>query len=87
MHTMQISLPDPVKDFVDQQIANGRHSNAGDYIHGLIREDEHRTSQDQLESMLLDGLNSETVEMNSDDWLQIRADAASLLSNRRNPIS
>ena len=40
MQTMNISLPDPLKDFVDHQIAEGRYSSVSEYIRELIRDDD-----------------------------------------------
>jgi antitoxin ParD1/3/4 len=39
MQTMNISLPDPLKDFVDHQIAEGRYGSVCEYIRELIRDD------------------------------------------------
>ena len=40
MQTMNISLPDPLKDFVDAQISSGRYSSVSEYVRELIRQDE-----------------------------------------------
>ena len=42
MQSMNISLPDPLKQFVDGQIAQGRYSSASEYVRELIRADEKR---------------------------------------------
>src|SRR4051812_25067258 len=39
MQSMNISLPDPLKEFVDGQIAQGRYSSASEYVRELIRAD------------------------------------------------
>lgn len=39
METLNISLPEPLKEFVDEQVNSGRHSNASDYVRELIRDD------------------------------------------------
>ena len=39
MQTMNISLPDLLKKFVDKQVASGRYSSVSDYIRDLIRDD------------------------------------------------
>ena len=62
MQTMNISLPDPLKEFVDHQIADGRYSSASEYIRELIREDEKRKAEQRLEALLLEGLESEESE-------------------------
>ncbi|EQD73643.1 addiction module antidote protein, CopG/Arc/MetJ family, partial [mine drainage metagenome] len=40
--SMNISLPTPLKRFVDEQIAAGRYSSASEYVRDLIRGDEKR---------------------------------------------
>ena len=42
METMNISLPELLKKFVDGQIASGRYSSASEYVRELIRDDENR---------------------------------------------
>jgi antitoxin ParD1/3/4 len=42
MATMNVSLPDPMKDWVETQARNGRYSNASDYVRDLIRRDQER---------------------------------------------
>ena len=59
MQSMNISLPDPMKEFVDGQISSGRYSSVSEYMRELIREDEKRKAQDQLEKLLLEGLRGE----------------------------
>jgi antitoxin ParD1/3/4 len=51
--TMNISLPDPLKDFVDHQIAEGRYSSVSEYIRELIRDDEKRKAEQRLEKEAL----------------------------------
>jgi antitoxin ParD1/3/4 len=66
---MNISLPDPMKDFVDHQVASGRYSSASEYVRELIREDEKRTAQEKLEAILLEGLNSgDPIEITPEYW-------------------
>jgi antitoxin ParD1/3/4 len=38
MQSMNISLPEPLKEFVDGQIASGRYSSASEYVRELLRE-------------------------------------------------
>jgi putative addiction module CopG family antidote len=42
MQSLNISLPEPLKEFVDGQIAAGRYSSASEYVCELIRADEKR---------------------------------------------
>tara|TARA_R110000737_G_scaffold20434_8_gene38826 strand:+ start:599 stop:841 length:243 start_codon:yes stop_codon:yes gene_type:complete len=43
MGTMNISLPDPMKSWVEDQAKSGRYANSSDYVRDLIRRDRART--------------------------------------------
>jgi antitoxin ParD1/3/4 len=79
MQTMNISLPDPLKQFVDGQVAEGRYSSVSEYMRELIRADEKRKAEIRLETLLLEGLQSEESELTASDWPSIRKEAMSLL--------
>ncbi len=42
MGTMNISLPDPMKNWVEDQTKSGRYANSSDYVRDLIRRDRAR---------------------------------------------
>lgn len=42
MATMNVSLPDPLRDWVEDQVKGGAYANASDYIRDLIRHDQER---------------------------------------------
>lgn len=83
METMNISLPEPLKKFVDGQISTGRYSSVSEYMRELIRADEKRKAEDQLESMLLAGLQGEATELTSEDWRSIRQEALAKIKARK----
>lgn len=83
MQSMNISLPEPLKQFVDGQIAQGRYSSASEYVRELIRDDEKRKAQEQLEALLLEGLQGEALAMTAEDWTAIRKDALATLKARK----
>ena len=58
MSTMNISLPDSLKSFVDKQVSQRGFSTSSEYMRELIRKDQERTN---LRDMLLAGANSEVV--------------------------
>jgi antitoxin ParD1/3/4 len=43
MATMNISLPDKMKEFVESKIESGSYSNASEYVRDLIRKEQERT--------------------------------------------
>lgn len=77
MESMNISLPTPLKRFVDEQIAAGRYSSASEYVRDLIRGDEKRRAEERLEALLLEGLEGEESPLTRDDWTAIRKEALS----------
>jgi len=59
MATMNVSLPDPMKDWVESQARSGRYSNASDYVRDLIRRDQDRQNAiAELQRFVDDGLAS-----------------------------
>ena len=42
MATMNVSLPDEMKAFVESQIATGQYANSSDYVRDLIRYDQRK---------------------------------------------
>lgn len=83
MQSMNISLPEPLKRFVDGQIEQGRYSSVSEYMRELIRDDEKRKAQEQLETLLLEGLQGEAHAMTPEDWSVLRKDALATLKARK----
>ncbi len=83
MQSMNISLPQPLKNFVDEQVATGRYSNASEYVRELIRADGKRKAEGQLEALLLEGLNGEETTLAPSDWRDIRAKALHAVEARK----
>ncbi|OYR16831.1 ribbon-helix-helix, copG family protein [Brucella rhizosphaerae] len=45
MVTMNVSLPHPMKEWVEAQAKMGRYSNTSDYVRDLIRKDQMRSDK------------------------------------------
>ena len=45
MASMNISVPDPMRDWVNQRIEKGQYASVSDYVRDLIRRDQARTSE------------------------------------------
>lgn len=54
MASMNISLPDPMRDWVEQQMKSGRYDNASEYMRDLIRHDQDRASKIAAMQRLVD---------------------------------
>lgn len=56
MATMNVSVPDPMKNWVQGQIETGKYANASDYVRNLIRRDQEKI--EVLRQALLEGIHS-----------------------------
>tara|TARA_R110000772_G_scaffold49123_7_gene112958 strand:- start:52446 stop:52724 length:279 start_codon:yes stop_codon:yes gene_type:complete len=56
MSTMNISLPETLKSFVDEQVSTRGYGTSSEYVRDLIRKDQDR---EKLRALLLEGANSE----------------------------
>ena len=74
MGTMNIYLPDTLRDFVDGQVAQGSYESSSEYVRELIRRDQDRL---RLRSLLLEGAQSPpSGEADAEYFRAIRARAA-----------
>ena len=55
MTTMNISLPDSLKEFVDEQVEQRGYGTSSEYVRELIRKEQDRL---QLRELLLEGASS-----------------------------
>ena len=86
MQTMNISLSDQLKEFVEGQVGSGRYSSVSEYMRDLIRDDEKRKTQEKLEALLVEGIQSgEATEMTRQDWSAIRTEALRQFEARKAP--
>ena len=59
MATMNVSLPDPMKAWVEDQAKGGKYGNASDYVRDLIRKDQDRQNKiAQFQKFISDGIES-----------------------------
>jgi antitoxin ParD1/3/4 len=69
MATMNVSLPETLKDFVDNQVHNRGYSTSSEYIRDLIRNDQIHLAEQQLAKLILGGLESgAAVPVSTDYW-------------------
>ena len=74
--SMNVSLPEALKDYVQERVAEGTYSNPSDYVRALIREDMKRRVEEKLDALLMEGINSGPAR--PVDWDAIRAKADEL---------
>ncbi len=74
MATMNISLPDSLREFVENRVSEDGYSTSSEYFRDLVREDQKRKTEEKVEALLLEGLNSGTATpLTKKDWEEIRA--------------
>ncbi len=84
MDTMNIALPEAMKQFVQTQVERGGYSSVSEYIRDLIRTDQKEKAREALEVEILKGLDSgASTPMSSEDWAEIRSEVAKRCGNRR----
>ncbi|HSP26770.1 MAG TPA: type II toxin-antitoxin system ParD family antitoxin [Saliniramus sp.] len=71
MATMNVSLPDAMKDWVESQARGGRYSNASDYVRDLIRRDRERAEQRvDLQRLITQGIESGVSDRTMEELLE-----------------
>ena len=65
MGTMNISLPDALKTFVDEQVDKRGYGTSSEYVRELIRKEQ---DAEQMRALLTKGAKSPVVGLMDDDW-------------------
>jgi len=80
MRTVTISMPESLRKFVEVQMKRQGFGNVSEYFRALVREQQAREADSQLEELLLEGLESgEDIEVAPEFWKDLKAEAAVLL--------
>jgi antitoxin ParD1/3/4 len=68
MATMNVSLPDQMKAWVELRTSRGRYANASDYVRDLIRQDREREEAlSDLRTLIQQGIDSGVSEQSFDE--------------------
>jgi antitoxin ParD1/3/4 len=75
MATMNISVPDLMRDYVQRRVNSGRYASASDYVRDLIRRDQEKAMDREIDEAVLSaesgiGHSAEQVFAWMDDWAQ-----------------
>ena len=65
--TMNISLPDTMRSFVEERLETDGFGSASEYVRDLIRADQKRQEELKLEKLLLKRLSSKGKTLDLDD--------------------
>jgi antitoxin ParD1/3/4 len=84
MQTMNISLPDPMKQYVEEQVTVGDYSSASEYMRELVRADQKRNAREQLERTLLESLlEGDAQEATPEFWATLRTELSKRAKSRQ----
>jgi len=73
MPTMNISLPENLKEFVESQVQSGDYSSVSEFMRTLVRREQKDRERERLELRILEGLNSgDAIKVTPEMWNQLR---------------
>jgi antitoxin ParD1/3/4 len=70
--TLNISLPEPLREYLDGKVVERGFSAASEYIQQLIEEDQQRSVRQRIDALLIEGLESGAPIEMTDDWRRRR---------------
>ena len=84
MPTMNISLPENLKEFVESQVQSGDYASVSEFMRELVRREQKERLREQLEQRLLEGLDSgEGIESTPEMWRKLRAEVREKVQARK----
>jgi antitoxin ParD1/3/4 len=85
MATMNISLPDEMKAFVEDQAAKRGFGTVSEYVRSILREvQERQAARERVDALLIAGLESgPATPFTKADWERIRREGTKLVEERK----
>jgi antitoxin ParD1/3/4 len=84
MATVHVSLPDPLKEFIEEQARKEGFGSVSEYLGSLIREVQKHQAKRELEAKLREGLESGPSSlMTREDWDAIEREGLHRAAARR----
>ncbi len=82
--TLNISLPERLKEWVEAQVAEGGYATASEYIRQLLRTEQRRETRRQIEDNLHEALDSgPSTPMTPADWHSIRREGRKRIAAKK----
>ena len=67
--SMNISLPESMRAFIEEQVKQKGYNTASEYIRYLIHQEQENIESNRLETLLLEGLDSgDQIEISEEWW-------------------
>ncbi len=81
---MNISLPPPLKEWVDQQVSRRGFGTASEFVRQMLREEQQRQLRERIDAALVEGIESgPSTPMTTQDWDDIRREGRRRLAKRK----
>ena len=78
MTSLNVSLPESMREWIDDQVKKGGYGTASEFVREVIREAQKNKARRELEAKLLEGINSgPATEMTKADWDRLKERARS----------
>ncbi len=73
MKEITIALHDPMKDYLDAQLASGQFSDATEFFNHLLSEDQKRRAKEYLKAAVQKAeASGNSLDVNSEYWTSVR---------------
>ncbi len=84
MTSMNISLPESMKKFVEEEVAVGGYGTTSEFFRELLREAKKKRAEERLEQLLLEGVESgKATPMTKKNWEAIKKRGLERLRNKK----
>lgn len=82
--TMNVSLPEDLKRWVDEQVESGGYGTASEYLRDMLRRARERQLRHRIDAMLIEAVESgANVTLDDRDWTSIRSAARASVKPKR----
>ncbi len=72
---MNISLPAPLKSWVEQQVEQRGYSTASEFVRDVLRREQEQAARAAVDARLVEAIDSgESTPMTAKDWKRIRTE-------------
>ncbi len=84
MTQVQVSLPEPLKQFIDGLVAEGIFNDSSEYVRTLIDRDRQAREKSRVEVLLIEGLDSgPSTPITPEDWEEIEREGQRIVAGRK----
>ena len=82
--SMNISLPAPLKSWIEQQVEKRGYSTASEFVRDVLRREQEQAVRVAIDSRLVQAIESgESTPMTAKDWKRIRTEGLRRARSRR----